>query len=98
MEAAERYFDNDDFCFDLLPVWERQALRAWSLVQTQLRVGGVGGVIGLDYQGAAAALRLYGLWHHEVVDGLRLIEAVFLRHQRERADESAESRRCLHRS
>lgn len=59
----------------------------------------MGGVIGLDYAGAAAALRVYRLWHAEVIDGLRIIEGAFLRHQRERRDESAApARTYLHRS
>lgn len=64
-----------------------QAIAAWGLVFSQMRYrmvgGGLGGAIysipvGLDWGGAAEVLRLYELWDVEVVDGLRIIERVYI--------------------
>lgn len=63
-----------------------QAIAAWGLVFSQMRYrivgGGLGAIysvpVGLDWMGAAEVLRLYGLWDVEVIDGLRIIERVYV--------------------
>ena len=59
-------------------------MAAWRLCETQVRVGAMGGVFGLEYASCAAILALHGLWRRDVVEGLRLVEAEVVNYFNER--------------
>jgi len=67
---------------DDLSTWGLGCLFAWQRVQTQIRVAPMGGVIGLDYAAAKCALDTEGMWTPEILRGLRIIEAEFVKAMR----------------
>jgi hypothetical protein len=67
---------------DGLSSWALTCLMAWQKVQTQIRVAPMGGIIGLDYGAAKSALELEGMWNQEILAGLRVIEAEFVKAMR----------------
>ena len=48
---------------------------AFCASSTQWRVGGMGGLLGLDYAGARAACKGLGIKWREALPGLRVMEA-----------------------
>lgn len=53
-------------------------MQVWALVSKQMRyrpMGMYGGIpCGFDFSAVKDVLRLYGLWHEEIVDALLIIE------------------------
>jgi hypothetical protein len=76
-------------------MWEVQALEAWRMVRTQLRLGAMGGVLGLDYAGCRAALEPSGLWEPEVIAGLQVIEGRLVEWAAHQGDNRNQRRRGL---
>jgi hypothetical protein len=64
--------------FDVLPEnWP--TVMMWLRVQTQWRVAGLGGAIGLDYTAVEAAMRMLRVPNRaEVFDGLQVMELAAL--------------------
>ena len=53
------------------------AVRLFLTAQTQWRMGGLGGVYGLDYAGVRAAADAIGVaWSADLLDHLRVLESV----------------------
>ncbi len=65
------------------------------MVQTQLRLAPMGGVVGLDYAGCRAALEPSGLWTAEVIAGLQVVEGRFVVWAGQQSDKAPRRRGLL---
>ena len=61
-------------------VWQEnwEIVKFFLLCQTQWRVGGMGGVTGLDYASCVAVIKMYETDQVAVFEGLQIMEAAAL--------------------